>query len=213
MAEEGFEYDPLEEKLNVISHAIGLVLAVVGTVFLLMKSFAMGDTMAVIGSLVFGLSMITLYAASTLYHKSSSSKREYLRVFDHASIYLLIAGTYTPFTLVSLNGQVGWILFGVTWSFAIAGVILKLFYTGRYNLVSTLMYAIMGWLIVFAIMPLIDSIGLNGFLWLLAGGIIYSLGAVFYLFDKIRFMHSVFHLFVLMGTICHFIAVYYYVLG
>jgi len=213
MAEEGFEYDPLEEKLNVISHAIGLVLAVVGTVFLLMKSFALGNTMAVIGSLVFGLSMITLYAASTLYHKSSSSKREYLRVFDHASIYLLIAGTYTPFTLVSLHGQVGWILFGVTWSFAIAGVILKLFYTGRYNLISTLMYAIMGWLIVFAIMPLIDSIGLNGFLWLLAGGIIYSLGAVFYLFDKIRFMHSVFHLFVLMGTICHFIAVYYYVLG
>ena len=212
MAEEGFEYDPLEEKLNVISHAIGLVLAVVGTVFLLMKSFALGNTMAVIGSLVFGLSMITLYAASTLYHKSSSSKREYLRVFDHASIYLLIAGTYTPFTLVSLHGQVGWILFGVTWSFAIAGVILKLFYTGRYNLISTLMYAIMGWLIVFAIMPLIDSIGLNGFLWLLAGGIIYSLGAVFYLFDKIRFMHSVFHLFVLMGTICHFIAVYYYVL-
>lgn len=209
---EGFEYDPLEEKLNVASHAVGLVLAVIGTVFLLIKSVSLNNYLAVIGSLVFGLSMITLYTASTIYHQSSSSKRSYFRVFDHASIYFLIAGTYTPFTLVSLHGEVGWILFGVTWGMAVSGMVLKIFYTGRYNLISTIMYVVMGWSVVFAISPLIDSIGLTGFLWLLAGGLVYSLGAVFYLFDKIRFMHAVFHLFVLIGTMCHFISVYYYVL-
>ena len=212
MKSEGFEYDPLEEKLNVVSHAVGLVLAVIGTVLLLVKSVALNNYLAVIGSLVFGLSMITLYAASTVYHQSSSSKRAYLRVFDHASIYFLIAGTYTPFTLISLHGEVGWVLFGVTWSMAISGMILKIFYTGRYNVISTIMYVVMGWSVVFAISPLIDSIGLTGFVWLLAGGVVYSLGAVFYLFDKIRFMHALFHLFVLIGTICHFISVYYFVL-
>ena len=212
MAPQGFEYDPKEEKLNILTHAIGIVFAVLGTVLLLIKSMSLNNTLAVIGSLVFGLSMITLYSASTIYHQSSSAKRPYFRVFDHASIYILIAGTYTPFTLVSLPNNLGWIMFGVTWGLAIIGIVLKLFYTGRFNLISTLMYLIMGWNIVFAIMPLIDSIGLSGFWWLLAGGIIYSLGAVFYLFDNIKYMHAVFHLFVLAGSFCHFIAVYNYVL-
>ena len=129
-------------------------------------------------------------------------------MFDQASIYVLIAGTYTPFTLISLPSNLGWIMFSVIWGLAIIGIILKLFYTGRFNLISTLMYLIMGWNIVFVIVPLIDSIGMDGFWWLLAGGIIYSLGAVFYLFDTIKYMHAIFHLFVLMGSFCHFIAVY-----
>ena len=212
MKSKGFEYDPVEEKLNVITHAFGLVLAILGTILLLLKAMNLESPLALISSLVFGASMIILYSASTIYHQSVSHKRAYFRVFDHASIYVLIAGTYTPFTLISLPSNLGWIMFSVIWGLAIIGIILKLFYTGRFNLISTLMYLIMGWNIVFVIVPLIDSIGMDGFWWLLAGGIIYSLGAVFYLFDTIKYMHAIFHLFVLMGSFCHFIAVYNYAL-
>lgn len=207
------EYHPFEEKLNIVSHGIGLILSIFGTVLLLQKAFLLHTIWAIVGSLVFGLSMITLYTASTLYHRATKeSTRRKLRVFDHASIYVLIAGTYTPFTLVTLHGTIGWLLFGITWSMAIGGIILKIFYTGRYNLLSTIMYVVMGWNIVFAIFPLIEKLGATGFYWLLGGGIIYSLGAVFYMFDKIKYTHAIFHLFVLLGTACHFVAVYFYVL-
>mgnify|MGYP003636880251 CR=1 FL=1 len=208
------EYHPLEEKLNVISHGVGLVLAILGTGLLLFKAIPLHNVWAIVGSLVFGASMITLYAASTFYHRATQeSQRRKLRVFDHSSIYVLIAGTYTPFTLVTLHGTIGWVLFGITWSLAIGGIVLKIFYTGRYNLLSTIMYVVMGWNIVFAIYPLMDAIGVAGFLWLLIGGIIYSVGAVLYLFDTIKYMHATFHLFVLLGTACHFVAIYFYVLS
>ena len=207
------EYDPLEEKLNVISHAIGFVLSVIGTGLLFKKTMEIGNSWAIVSSLIFGVAMMVLYAASTLYHASTSeNKRRKLRVFDHASIFILIAGTYTPFTLISLHGSIGWILLGVTWSMAIGGIVLKIFYTGRYNMLSTIMYVVMGWSIVFAAFPLVESLGMNGFLWLLAGGIIYSLGAVLYMFDTVKYTHAIFHLFVLMGTACHFISIYYFVL-
>ena len=211
--QEVFTYDSAEEKWNVGSHALGLVLSVIGAVFLLVKAISSQNIYAIISSVVFSVAMILLYLASTLYHYSSKEKtRQYLRIFDHASIYLLIAGTYTPFTLVTLHGTVGWVIFGITWTMAIGGVILKLFFTGKYNILSTLMYVVMGWNIVFAIVPLIENLTLPGFYWLLAGGIFYSVGAVFFMFDKIKYTHAIFHLFVLAGTICHFFAVYLYVL-
>lgn len=210
---EIFEYDPVEEKWNIGSHAFGLLLTLLGSILLMIKAVESTDIWQIISAVVFSIAMTLLYLASTLYHYSSSQKtRQYLRIFDHASIYLLIAGTYTPFTLVTLHGTWGWILFGVTWMMAIGGIILKLFYTGRYNLLSTIMYAVMGWNIVFAIFPLMAQLTMPGFYWLLAGGIMYSVGAVFFMFDTIKYTHAIFHLFVLAGTICHFFAVYFYVL-
>lgn len=208
-----FEYDPLEEKWNIGSHAFGLLLTLFGTVLLMIKAIESADIWQIISAAVFSIAMMLLYLASTLYHYSSSQKtRQYLRIFDHASIYLLIAGTYTPFTLVTLHGTLGWVLFGVTWIMAIGGIILKLFYTGQYNLLSTIMYVVMGWNIVFAIFPLMDQLTMTGFYWLLTGGIMYSIGAVFFMFDTIKYTHAIFHFFVLAGTICHFLAVYLYVL-
>ncbi len=213
MKRKAAEYDLLEEKLNIYSHGFGFIAAVFATGFLIYKSIHLDNILAIFSAVVFGVSMITLYAASSLYHSSKNPViRKRLQVFDHASIYILIAGTYTPFSLVTLHGTIGWVIFGITWSMAIAGVILKLFYTGRFNLLSTIMYVIMGWNIVFAFKPLIESLTIPGFLWLLIGGIIYSVGAVFYMLDKVKYTHAIFHVFVLAGTICHFISIYYFVL-
>jgi hemolysin III len=154
-----------------------------------------------------------LYAASTFYHSAKKSKlRNRLNIIDHASIYILIAGTYTPFTLVTLKGTIGWVIFGISWGLALTGIILKLFFTGKYNLMSTIMYVLMGWVIVFAIKPLINSLPLAGLLWLVAGGISYTIGAIIYGIKKIKFNHAIFHMFVLMGSFCHFMSVYFYVL-
>ena len=131
---------------------------------------------------------------------------------DHASIYVLIAGTYTPFTLVTLNGVTGWTLFGITWGLAVSGIILKLFFTGQYNVLSTLMYIFMGWIIVFAIKPLVNNLPVDGLFWLVAGGVAYTIGAILYGIKKIKFNHSIFHVFVLLGSSCHFVAIYFYVL-
>jgi hemolysin III len=133
-------------------------------------------------------------------------------VVDHATIYVLIAGTYTPFTLVTLNGWVGWTIFGVSWAMALTGITLKLFFTGRYDLFSTLMYVFMGWIVVFAIKPLINSLSAEGLWWLMAGGLAYTVGAILYSIKKIKFNHAIFHMFVLLGSFCHFVSVYWYVL-
>ena len=157
--------------------------------------------------------MVVLYAASTFYHWSTTPTVRYkLQVFDHASIYFLIAGTYTPFALLTLQGTLGWIIFGIVWSFALTGVILKIFFTGRFNLLSTIMYIVMGWIVIPVVFPLIDSLTLEGFWWLLAGGISYTIGAVVFMFDNLKFNHFIFHVFVLLGSIAHFVAVYWFVL-
>jgi hemolysin III len=135
-----------------------------------------------------------------------------LKIIDHASIYVLIAGTYTPFTLVTLNGTIGWVIFGTSWGLALTGIILKLFFTGKYDLISTIMYVLMGWVIVFAIKPLINNLPLEGLLWLFAGGISYTIGAILYSIKKIKFNHAIFHMFVLIGSFCHFMSVFFYVL-
>jgi hemolysin III len=172
-----------------------------------------GNVWHVVGASIFGASLIALYAASTFYHSAKDPKlRSRLRVFDHATIYILIAGTYTPFTLVTLNGPVGWIIFGASWGMALTGITLKLFFTGKYDGLSTLMYVFMGWIIVFAIKPLTDNLSAEGMFWLFAGGVAYTTGAILYSIKKMKFNHAIFHMFVLLGSLCHFIAVYFYVL-
>jgi hemolysin III len=206
-------YSPLEEKTNIISHAIGLVLSIVALVLMLVRASLYGNAWHVVSVSIFGASLILLYAASTFYHSAKDPKiRGRLRVFDHATIYVLIAGTYTPFTLVTLHGPVGWTVFGVSWAMAVSGVILKLFYTGRYNVLSTLMYVFMGWIIMFAIKPLVNSLPSEGLYWLIAGGVAYTTGAILYSIKQIKFNHAIFHMFVLLGSFCHVIAVYFYVL-
>ncbi len=206
-------YSPREERININSHAIGFILSIVASVALVMHAILHGDVWHIVSFSIFGVSLIVLYAASTLYHSAKKSElRSRLKIFDHASIYVLIAGTYTPFTLVTLNGSIGWVIFGISWGLALTGIILKLFFTGRYKLVSTLMYILMGWIIVFAIKPLIDNLPLEGLLWLIAGGISYTIGAILYSIKKIKFNHAIFHIFVLIGSYCHFMSVFFYVL-
>ncbi len=214
MEKKGIKYySPREEKINIISHGIGFILSIISLVLLLTHAKRHGDLWHVVSFTLFGASLIILYAVSTLYHSTKEPElRRRLRIFDHASIYILIAGTYTPFTLVTLNGPTGWTIFGITWGFALIGIILKLFFTGKYKLISTLMYVFMGWIIVFAIKPLSDNLSSVGLFWLVAGGVIYTIGAILYSSKKIKFNHAIFHLFVLMGSGCHFLSVFFYVL-
>jgi len=211
--EETKYYSPKEEKINIISHAIGFILSIVALVFLVTHATLHGDVWHNVSFSIFGASLIILYAASTFYHSTKQSElRNRLKIIDHASIYILIAGTYTPFTLVTLNSAIGWVIFGISWGLALTGIILKLFFTGKYNLISTIMYVSMGWVIVFAIKPLINNLPLEGLLWLFAGGISYTIGAIIYSIKKIKFNHAIFHMFVLIGSFCHFISVFSYVL-
>jgi hemolysin III len=161
---------------------------------------------------IFGISLILLYLASTLYHSAKDpSKRFKLKIFDHAAIYVLIAGSYTPFTLVSLNGETGWFIFSIVWILAFTGIILKLFFTGRFKLLSTAMYVLMGWLIVFYFKELTANLHERGVFFLILGGILYTIGAVLYSIKKIKFNHAIFHVFVLGGSFCHFLSIYLYI--
>ncbi len=205
-------YSPAEERLNIISHAIGIVFAVVALGLLVTKALAGDNAWRLASFIVFGISLIILFSASTYYHSTQEpQRRNYLRVVDHSAIYILIAGSYTPFTLVTLHGWVGWLLFGLVWTMAAIGITLKLFFTGRYTIISTLMYVFMGWLIIFAIKPLIQNLPPEGLNWLVAGGIAYTVGAMLYAIKKIKFNHAIFHILVLVGSFCQFISIYYYV--
>jgi hemolysin III len=205
-------YTPLEEKLNVYSHAFGLLLSFYGLIILLFKSIESGTLWHLISFSIYGLSLIILYSASTFYHNAKDPiRRSRLRIFDHASIYVLIAGTYTPFSLVTLHGKTGWLLFTTVWVFALVGIILKLFFTGRFNIISTLMYVFMGWLAIFVYQPLMENLPAEGLYFLISGGVFYTIGAILFSIKKIKFNHAIFHIFVLLGSICHFISVYYYI--
>ena len=206
-------YSEKEEKLNVLTHGFGLLLSVIALFLLIVKSIKSENTTIITSFIIYGLSLIILYAASTFYHAAKAPELRYkLNIFDHASIYVLIAGTYTPFTLVTLEGWVGWTVFGVSWGLALIGVILKLFYTGKYDRISTIAYVLMGWLIVFAIKPLLANLSTEGLIWLFAGGVLYTTGAVLYSVEKIKYNHAIFHIFVLAGSFSHFMAVYYHVI-
>jgi hemolysin III len=206
-------YSPVEEAINIGSHALGLVLSVFALIALILKASATDNAWNILIVGIFGVSLILLYATSTLYHSATrSQRRKKLRIVDHAMIYVLIAGSYTPLTLITLDGKVGWLIFGASWGMALTGITLKIFFTGRYELLSTLMYVFMGWLVVFAIKPLIRSLPLDGLYWLLAGGLFYTVGAILYAIKGIRFNHAIFHLFVLAGSASHFVTVFVYVL-
>ena len=206
-------YPPAEERINILSHAMALLFSILGLLALVTRALQHGQTLHLVSACAFAISMIALYTASVAYHGTRDPVlRTRLRTVDHSAIYLLIAGTYTPFALVTLQGSAGWLLFGVVWGMAFTGIALKLFFTGRYKLFSTLMYVFMGWLIVFYIKPLVASFPPSGLAWLLAGGIAYTLGAALYSIPRVPFHHAVFHVFVVLGSACHFVAVYHYVL-
>ena len=205
-------YRQAEEKINVITHAFGFLLSVIAFIFFIKKSIELQNLGYAISTIVYAVSLMVLYAASTGYHSAKRRKlRARLNIFDHAAIYILIAGTYTPFTLITLKGTLGYILFSIVWAVAAVGVILKLFYTGKFKLLSTIMYVAMGWIVIFAIKPLLENLPTNGIWLLFAGGFFYTLGAVLFMFDKLKFNHAIFHVFVLLGSISHFLAIYFYV--
>lgn len=205
-------YSPTEEKLNIWSHAFGIFLSIIALVLLIIKAVQQDNIWMMISFPIFGVSLILLYLASTLYHASKEPQKRFkLKVFDHAAIYVLIAGSYTPFTLVSLNGETGWLIFSMVWVMAFTGIILKLFFTGRFKVVSTAMYVLMGWLIVFYFQDLTAHLHEKGVFYLIFGGVLYTIGAILYSIKKIKFNHAIFHFFVLAGSFCHFLSIYLYV--
>lgn len=200
------------ERFNSITHLVGTVLAVAGTAVLVTIASLQGDPWKIVSFAVYGAMMIILYVSSMLYHSFRGKAKQVLHVFDHCAIYLLIAGTYTPFTLVTLRGPWGWSLFAAVWSLAVAGIIKDSFFHGRYRAVSIVLYVLMGWCIVVAFGPLMRVFPTAGIVWLVAGGIAYTVGIVFYgLSRKVRHSHGVWHLFVLAGTILQFISILFYV--
>ena len=201
-----------EETANQLTHALGIVFGVAGLVLLVVFSLRNGDAWHVVSTAIFGAMLVLLYTASTLYHSFKAERtRHLLQKFDHAAIFLLIAGTYTPFVLVTLRGPWGWSLFGVVWGLAILGVVLKFWFAGRFRMVSTVIYIVMGWLVLIAIKPLLAALPAGGMKLLVAGGICYTGGAVFYLWKRLPYHHAIWHLFVLGGSACHWAAVFLYV--
>ncbi|MGH8077571.1 MAG: PAQR family membrane homeostasis protein TrhA [Lysobacter sp.] len=197
-----------EELANALTHGLGAIAALAGSGVMVALAARYGDGWQLIGAIVFGLSLVLLYVASTWYHAIREPlAKARLKVFDHCAIYLLIAGTYTPFTLVGLRGPWGWGLFAAIWTLALAGVVFKLFYAGRFKLLSTSIYIAMGWLVLIAIRPLLAAVDSWTFGWLLAGGLCYTLGTVFYHRPSLRYSHAIWHLFVVAGSVCHYIAV------
>lgn len=204
----------LEEWLNALTHGVGAVVALGAGAVLITLASVYGDVWAVVGASVYGASLLLLYVASTLYHAISHvPTKARLKVFDHCMIYVLIAGTYTPFTLTGLRGPWGWTLFGVIWSLALAGIVFKLYFTGRFQWLSTGIYICMGWLVVVAAEPLMRSVPATALAWLLAGGIAYTVGTVFYMSRRLPYAHAIWHAFVLAGSVCHFAAVLIQVLA
>ena len=204
----------LEEILNAVTHGIGTVLAIAGLIAMLYYGWNKG-ALHLTSIIVYGTSMILLYLASTLYHSFSFCSQRVQSVFkclDHSAIYLLIAGNYTPFALIALYGTLGWTVFGVAWGLAIAGVVFQIFFYNRFRVVGTVCYLVMGWLAVTIVKPLLNTLSEAAIWWLVAGGIMYSIGAVFYLVRRIPYNHVIWHLFVMLGSAAHFVAIYYYVL-
>ncbi|MCD6258778.1 MAG: hemolysin III family protein [Helicobacteraceae bacterium] len=201
-----------EETFNGVSHALGFLAAVGATPYLIMRAVDVGDAGFVVGTAIFCTTMILLYLISTIYHLLPDGKAKHiLLLLDHSAIFLLIAGTYTPFTLGVFRGAWGWALFGTIWTLAIVGMVLKVASKKPHPMFSTFLYLIMGWIILIVIKPFVALVPLAGVLWLLAGGVFYTVGVVFFVLDsRLRYAHFIWHLFVLAGTICHAISIYWY---
>lgn len=203
---------PYEEKLNALSHLIGVLFGVVALILLIVLN-TNKSTWSLFSVTIYGISIIVLFTASTLYHSvSNTRKKHFFRILDHISIYLLIAGTYTPVLLILLHASLGWILFWIVWGIASFGIILKLFFTGKFELFSTILYLVMGWLIVFDYSNLSKIMDANGIYLLFAGGLAYTVGIIFYAIEKIPFNHVIWHLFVLAGAIFHFFMIFLFVI-
>ncbi|MFC4721811.1 hemolysin III family protein [Geojedonia litorea] len=203
---------PVEERWNAWSHGLGTLLGIIG-LFILLQRCNSESEIDVFSVSIYGLSIIILFLASTLYHSiTNESRKHYFRIVDHISIYLLIAGTYTPVLLIMLPESKGWLLFWLVWGIALFGVVLKLFFTGRFEIFSTLLYLVMGWLIVFDYTFLSKLMDPTGLQLLFAGGAFYTLGIIFYVFEKIPFNHVIWHIFVLGGAICHYLMILFFVI-
>lgn len=203
----------VEELANSVTHGLGLLLSIAGLAVLVVVAALKGTALHVVTCSIYGATLVLLYASSTVYHGVHAPRaKRILRIIDHAAIFLLIAGTYTPFTLVTLRGTLGWTLFGVVWGLAVMGVVFKVFFVDRVPVVSTLIYLAMGWLVVVAWKPVVELLPGGGLVLLIAGGAAYTAGVVFFAAHRLRFHHAIWHVFVLAGSTCHYVAVLLYVL-
>jgi len=196
-----------------VTHGVGLLASAAGLVVLVLLAAGTGDPWRIVACSTYAATLVLLYATSTLYHALSATRaRRVLQVLDHSAIFLLIAGTYTPFALVNLRGPWGWTLFGIVWGLAVAGVTAKAVFGTRWPIISTALYVAMGWTAVIAVKPMLAHVAPGGIAWLVAGGLAYTSGVVFYAWERLRYSHAVWHVFVLAGSVCHFIAVARYVI-
>lgn len=206
-------YSLAEEIANSITHGLGALLSVAGLTLLVTFAAHQSDVWRVVSFSIYGASMIVLFLASTLYHSfQHPGAKKVFKILDHCSIYLLIAGTYTPFLLVSMRNMTGWILFAIVWTLAALGIIFKVVFGSKYKKISVSTYILMGWLVLVASGDLADNLSTGGIYWLVAGGLLYTLGVIFYLWHKLPFNHAIWHLFVLAGSACHFFSVLFHVL-
>jgi hemolysin III len=213
MLKNQFQKLSIEEVANTLTHGFGLVLSVAGLVILVMLASIYGDILHIVSAIIYGLSLIVLYAASTFYHGATSPKaKENLQLLDHCCIYLLIAGSYTPFTLIALRGTFGYSLLAFVWLFALIGIVLKVFFHKKFPAASVISYVVMGWIGLIAVYPLFLALGMMPIALIVAGGLIYSIGVIFYSWKSLKHHHAVWHLFVLGGSILHFLAISIYVL-
>ncbi|BAP42733.1 hemolysin III family protein [Pseudomonas sp. 21LCFQ02] len=200
------------EKFNAWSHLVGAVLACVGAIWLLVLASLQHDVWKIVSVAVYGVCLVGLYSASTVYHSVRGRAKQIMRKVDHFSIYLMIAGSYTPFCLVSLRGPWGWSLFGVVWGLALIGILQEIKPRSEARILSVVIYALMGWIVLVAAKPLLAALGSAGFFWLAGGGVLYTVGILFFAFDHIRHWHGIWHLFVIGGSLMHFVAIWFYVL-
>lgn len=201
------------ERFNAWSHLVGAVLAFVGAVWLLVMASLHGDIWKIVSVAIYGVTLVALYSASTVYHSVRGRAKAIMQKVDHFSIYLLIAGSYTPFCLVTLRGPWGWSLFGVVWGLAVIGILQEIKPRSEARIMSIVIYAVMGWIVLVAVKPLIAALGPVGFTWLAAGGALYTIGIIFFAYDtRFRHWHGIWHLFVIAGSLLHFVAICFYVL-
>ena len=200
-----------EELANSITHGIGFLLSVAGLVVLVVSASMQGDPYRVVSYSIYGASLVILYLASTFYHSFHAPRlKHYLRILDHCAIYLLIAGTYTPFALLNLRGPVGWTMFGTIWGLAVIGIILKFWHVAKFPILTPLIYIAMGWIVVFAMKPTLAAVAPGGIGLLVAGGVTYTVGVIFYALEKMPYNHAIWHLFVMTASALHFFAIFYY---
>lgn len=201
------------ERFNAWTHLVGSLLAAIGAILLVIAAGLQGDPWKIVSFSIYGVTLIALYSISTLYHSTRGRAKVIMRKLDHLSIYLLIAGSYTPFCLVSLRGPWGWSLFGVVWGLALIGMLQEIKPRSEARVLSIVIYALMGWIVLVAVDPLLHALGTAGFAWLAAGGVFYTVGIVFFAYDRrFRHWHGIWHLFVIAGSLLHFIALFFFVL-